>query len=147
MAYFHQRILEVLGRRTPVLAMGDFNDEPFDTSLVRHALAERSPTKVSHARSSVFLNLMWPVMGQASGTFYYGNRPFVFDQFFANQSLLSRRATIRARPESVAIHCDPVMVASGEYPRPVRYGGMGRPVDPAGCSDHFPVTLVLEETV
>ena len=26
---------------TPVLAMGDFNDEPFDLSLVRHALSTR----------------------------------------------------------------------------------------------------------
>lgn len=146
LAYFHQRILEVLGKRTPVLAMGDFNDEPFDISLVRHALAERSPTKVSNARSPVFLNLMWPRMGQAEGSFYYGNRPFVFDQFLANKNLMTRRAPLRALPDSVSIHRDPAMVASGEYPRPVRYGGLGKPVNPAGCSDHFPVTLLLEET-
>ena len=34
LAYFHQRIWEVHGRATPTLAMGDFNDEPFDPSLV-----------------------------------------------------------------------------------------------------------------
>jgi hypothetical protein len=26
LGYFHQRVLEVHGRQTPVLAMGDFND-------------------------------------------------------------------------------------------------------------------------
>jgi hypothetical protein len=38
LAYFHQRIWEVHGKETPVLAMGDFNDEPFDRSLVDYAL-------------------------------------------------------------------------------------------------------------
>ncbi len=46
LAYFHQRIVEVQDKQTPVLAMGDFNDEPFDPSLVGYALAIRSRTKV-----------------------------------------------------------------------------------------------------
>jgi endonuclease/exonuclease/phosphatase family metal-dependent hydrolase len=29
LAYFHQRVWEVHGDETPVLVMGDFNDEPF----------------------------------------------------------------------------------------------------------------------
>jgi len=40
-SYFHQRAREVHGDATPALAMGDFNDEPFDTSLVLHALFTR----------------------------------------------------------------------------------------------------------
>jgi len=39
LAYFHERILEVHGADMPVLAMGDFNDEPFDQSLVKYALS------------------------------------------------------------------------------------------------------------
>lgn len=42
LAYFHERILEVKGVETPVLAMGDFNDEPFDRSLVEYALSTQS---------------------------------------------------------------------------------------------------------
>ena len=30
LAFFHERVLQVHGPATPVLAMGDFNDEPFD---------------------------------------------------------------------------------------------------------------------
>jgi hypothetical protein len=41
LSYFHQRVLEVHGPQAPVLAMGDFNDEPFDPSLVRHAISTR----------------------------------------------------------------------------------------------------------
>src|SRR5262245_3410806 len=34
LAFFHQRVIEVHGPDTAVLAMGDFNDEPSDPSLV-----------------------------------------------------------------------------------------------------------------
>ena len=50
LSYFHQRVLEVHGPETPVLAMGDFNDEPFDTSLVLHALSTRQRAKVTLAQ-------------------------------------------------------------------------------------------------
>ena len=47
LGYFHERALEVHGPETPALAMGDFNDEPFDTSLVIHALSTRQRRSVS----------------------------------------------------------------------------------------------------
>jgi hypothetical protein len=68
LAYFHQRALEVHGEGTPVLAMGDFNDEPFDTSLVTHALSTRQRTKVLRAEIPRLWNLMWPPMGTPDGT-------------------------------------------------------------------------------
>jgi hypothetical protein len=37
LGYFHQRALDVHGLATPVLAMGDFNDEPFDSSAPANA--------------------------------------------------------------------------------------------------------------
>ena len=52
LSYFHQRVLEVHGAETPVLAMGDFNDEPFDTSLVLHALSTRQRARVTAAREN-----------------------------------------------------------------------------------------------
>jgi hypothetical protein len=49
LAYFHQRVWEVHGDETPALALGDFNDEPFDSSLVQHALSTRQPRRSSPA--------------------------------------------------------------------------------------------------
>ena len=49
LGYFHQRALEVHGPETPALAMGDFNDEPFDNSLVIHALSSRQRQRVVEA--------------------------------------------------------------------------------------------------
>lgn len=50
LAYFHQRVLDVHGTDTPVLVMGDFNDEPFDVSLVTHALSTRQRQRFSIQR-------------------------------------------------------------------------------------------------
>jgi Endonuclease/Exonuclease/phosphatase family len=92
LGFFHERVLEVHGPTTPVLAMGDFNDEPFDTSLVTHAGSTRQHDKVVNARSALLWNLMWPVMGtgheaEADGTFYFDNEPNLLDQFLINKHM------------------------------------------------------------
>jgi endonuclease/exonuclease/phosphatase family metal-dependent hydrolase len=145
LAYFHQRILEVHGADTPILATGDFNDEPFDRSLVDYALSTQSRTKVVNARVHRFLNLMWPFMGQGLGTHYYNNFPNVLDQFLANKNMLKGNVPIRALPNSVDIVRFPEMVDTGDYPKPIRFGGMGKPVDQNGFSDHFPIAVTVSE--
>jgi len=57
LGYFHQRALEVHGPATPALAMGDFNDEPFDTSLAIHALSTRQRQRVVEGDTPKFWNL------------------------------------------------------------------------------------------
>ncbi len=48
---------------TPALALGDFNDEPFDASLVLHALSTRQRRRVVEADTPRFWNLTWSVIG------------------------------------------------------------------------------------
>ncbi|MGE3271483.1 MAG: endonuclease/exonuclease/phosphatase family protein [Chloroflexota bacterium] len=148
LAYFHERIFEVLGEDTPVLAMGDFNDEPSDASLAGYALSSRSRTKVLKATNPRFFNLMWPLMGQGLGSFYFDNFPNLLDQFLANKNLLKPGSPIRALAESAVLYRFPEMVATGLYPRPIPYGGMPiskKPINPNGFSDHFPIGVTLEE--
>jgi len=47
--------------------MGDFNDEPFNRSLVEHALSERVERRVKSLRSGnpYLLSLKWNQIGQA----------------------------------------------------------------------------------
>jgi len=145
LAYFHQRIREVLGNNAPVLAMGDFNDEPFDRSLEDYALSHRSRTRVVRARNPLFLNLMWPLMGAGMASYYYGNEPCFLDQFLVNKNLLSQNAPIRVVPESVEVLRFPEMVGTGIYPIPIRFGGMKTPVNLDGFSDHFPIAMKVRE--
>ncbi|WP_402464125.1 endonuclease/exonuclease/phosphatase family protein [Isoptericola aurantiacus] len=147
LGYFHQRVVDILGAGTPVLVMGDFNDEPSDTSLVQHALSTRQSAKVLNARGRPLLwNLMWPAGGIPDGTFYFDNEPNVLDQILVNEPLIEPGAPWHVDAGSARIHKHPAMVDDGDYPKPVAFGGMGKPVDRDGFSDHFPVTAVLTET-
>ena len=77
LAYFHERIREVCGTDTAIIAMGDFNDEPFDRSISTYANAERERARVMNARSAKFLNVSWPHVSAGSATYYYANEPNV----------------------------------------------------------------------
>lgn len=145
LAYFHERILEVHGAETPVLAMGDFNDEPFDPSLVDYALSTRSRTKVVNADIPRFFNLMWPFLGQALGTHYYNNFPNVLDQFLGNKNLLLENSSIKILQDTAQVIRFPEMVDTGKYPKPIPFGGMGKPINQNGFSDHFPISVTVWE--
>jgi hypothetical protein len=145
LAYFHERVLEVHGVDTPALAMGDFNDEPFDTSLVTHALSTRQRQKVMEGDVPRLWNLMWPVLGQPEGTFYFDNQPNQLDQFLANKNMAGADSPIRVEPDSVEIIRFAGMFSTGKYRRPIPFGGMGKPVNQDGFSDHFPIGLRVTE--
>ncbi len=145
LGYFHERVLEVHGAQTPVLAMGDFNDEPFDPSLVVHAVGVRQRNRLLNADTPRLWNLMWPVAGTPDGTFYFNNEPNVLDQFLVNRNLAEDASPIRVRPETVEILRFPGTSATGDYPKPIPFGGMGGPVDEDGFSDHFPIGMVVTE--
>jgi hypothetical protein len=145
MAYFHERIRAELGTDTPVLAMGDFNDEPFDRSMVEYACCERQRTKVTRATSARFLNLMWGLAGQGIGSHYFENTANLLDQFLASRSLLTGVAGLMVRPETVEIVRFPAMVSSGAYPAPIRFG-RGESMNPNGFADHFPIGVQLRES-
>jgi predicted extracellular nuclease len=143
LAYFHQRVLEINGDDTPVLALGDFNDEPFDTSIMDYALGVRLADMVIKGRNPYFSNLMWPMMGKGLGTFYY-NGPNMLDNILVNKNLLKSGAPITVKANSANIlHYAAMTSKSTGAARP--FGGMGKAVDQNGFSDHFPVEVLLTE--
>ena len=145
LGYFHQRALEVHGAETPALAMGDFNDEPFDNSLVIHALSSRQRQRVVDADNPMFWNLTWPVMGSPpDGSFYFNNEPNQLDQFLVNKNMARQDSPIKAKPDSVQILRFPGTF-TGKYKRPKAFGGMGKPVEEDGYSDHFPIGMQVTE--
>ena len=147
LAYFHERIRQVQNdNNVAVLAMGDFNDEPFNRSMVNHALSHHSRTKVTKARSPRFLNLMWPVLGQGVGTHYYDNTANVLDQFLVSKGLVTGNSGIRVLPDSVEVLQYPEMVKSDDYPVPIRFGRKSS-VNPNGFSDHYPIAVRLREKI
>jgi predicted extracellular nuclease len=146
LAYFHQRVGEVHGEDTPVLAMGDFNDEPFDLSLVQYALSTRQRAKVLGGTSPRLWNLMWELMGTREGTFYFENFSNLLDQFLVNKNMAKATSPIQAVPGSVEILRFPGLVnAAATYPAAIAFGGMGKPVNQNGYSDHLPIGMQVRE--
>jgi endonuclease/exonuclease/phosphatase family metal-dependent hydrolase len=146
LAYFNARIEQVLGDDTPILVMGDFNDEPSDRSLTDHALSSRLRTQVLYANAPRLLNLMWPLMGRGLGTYYYSNVALMIDQFLVSGGMLKAKSKLKAAEDSPVIVQLPEMTAAGRYPAPVRFGRPASGLNQAGYSDHFPITLNLLES-
>jgi endonuclease/exonuclease/phosphatase family metal-dependent hydrolase len=145
LAYFHQRVWEVHGQDTPALAMGDFNDEPFDPSLVQYALSTRQRAKVLGGTSPRLWIPMWEVLGSGDGSFYFDNFANLLDQFLVNKNMAKQTAAIQAVADTVEIIRFPGMVSTGTYSAPVPFGGMGKPVNKDGFSDHFPIAMTVRE--
>ncbi|MFN7820557.1 MAG: endonuclease/exonuclease/phosphatase family protein [Cyanobacteriota bacterium] len=161
LAYFHQRIREELGIDTPILAVGDFNDEPFDESLQQYAEATRERGDVERSRSAPrFYNLAWrfaPVQtadcnGNSRlvyGTISYEGNGAIFDQILVSQGLLLGQRGLKVREESARMEIYPEMVDARLAEGPIRFGlpkgNRQANVNQAGYSDHFPVSVLIEE--
>ena len=59
--------------------------------------------------------------------------------------MAAQTSPIQAPPDTVEIIRLPRMVDTGTYPAQVPYGGMGKPVNQNGFSDHFPIGMQVRE--
>ena len=146
LSYWHERIKDYKGSDVAIVVMGDFNDEPSNRSLTDYTLSTNSRAKVLRSRTSPRLfNLMWPLMGQALGSHFFDNFPGMLDQFLVSKGLLRSSSPLKARLDSARIERFPEM-RSGSYEVPRRFS---RPssssYDEDGYSDHFPISMILEE--
>lgn len=66
-------------------------------------------------------------------------------QFLVNRNMIKQDSPIQAEPSSVQIFYLPEMVSTGAYPAPIPFGRMGKPVNPDGYSDHYPITMTITE--
>lgn len=152
LSYWLQRITEIRGSDIPILVMGDFNDEPFNRSIMDYALASASSTNVIYAKSTRLHNLMWPMHGKAAGTFYFDNSPMMIDQFMVSKEMIKATGKFRVAQDDageymVRIEMFDEMISGGRYPNPIPFS---RPAEksrynPNGFSDHYPISIVIGE--
>ena len=69
----------------------------------------------------------------------------MLDQFLVNKDTAPGDAMIKVDPTSAQILKPPAMVDPGVYPKPIPFGGMGKPVNQNGFSDPFPITMTITE--
>ena len=160
LGYWHERIREVKGPDAAVLAMGDFNDDPFDASLTIHAGATREQGDVARAQSARFYNLSWRYLTQAAvdhrgkardldGTLYFSGDGNVFDQILVARGLLAGSGSCARGWKARASKPHPEMVDHRVGEGPIRFGlpkgDAARNVNVDGYSDHFPVSVRIDE--
>jgi endonuclease/exonuclease/phosphatase family metal-dependent hydrolase len=163
MAYWHKRIREEApaGSRTPVLAMGDMNDDPWDMSLTINARATRERGDVERATSERFYNLSWEYLLTPAkdkngkdrileGTLYFSSNGHLFDQILANRPLLDGGdSDFKIVDNTAGIIAFPEMVSNKKGEGPLRFGlPKGKPdknIKEDGFSDHFPVGVIVRE--
>lgn len=160
LGYWHERIREVKGNQVAVLAMGDFNDDPFDPSLTVHARATRERGDVRRGRSARLLNLSWRYLSstvvdqrgderELDGTLYFDNNGNIFDQILASKGLLGADSPLQIDESSARIEAFAQMVSHRVGEGPIRFGlprGDASNVNREGFSDHFPVSVLVHET-
>ena len=146
---------------TPVLVMGDCNDEPCDRSLVEHLQASSELDRVAGPTNAItafaaeaatyrgddtfLFNPCWRFLGpENTGTFFlagtpeesFANRYQVLDQIIASRGLLGATG-LGLDVDSVAIHATSTVATPSGRPR-----GFDRKTL-KGTSDHLPLTATL----
>ncbi len=127
--------------RSNILIMGDFNDEPENTSLLKYLGAS---THHDNPLTEKLYNLTHSRSRQAPGTLKYEGEWFLFDQFIVSGSLLDGRGRLQTSRDSFRIFSESFLLVTdnrwfGYKPfrsyEGFRYTG--------GFSDHLPVMLDL----
>ncbi len=161
LSYWHQRIWEERGSDIPIIAMGDFNDNPYDESLLINARATRERGDVENAKTAVrFYNLAWGYLEQQGhdhqgnpkrlhGTLYYQGNGYIFDQLLVSKGLLLQENNITVDDATAKLEIYPEMVDHRVMKGAIRFGlpkgNTAENINLAGFSDHFPVSVVLQE--
>jgi len=143
LSYWVMRIQEILGKEIPILVMGDFNDEPFDRSMVKYALSSNNKEKVKSGRNPYLYNLMWELAGKRMGTHVYGSESSILDQFLVSKGLLQHDGKIKI-DGTAKIEVFDGMV-KGKYNTPIRFKNSDNSYNLEGCSDHLPISVRLIE--
>ncbi|WP_143532313.1 endonuclease/exonuclease/phosphatase family protein [Saccharothrix sp. ALI-22-I] len=147
---------------TPVLIMGDFNDEPSDRSVVEHLQASSELDRVVGPTNAItafaadgaayrgddtwLFNACWKFLApENSGTFFldatrderFANRYQVLDQIVVSRGLLS--GPLRLDPAGVTLHQSDTFAT-----QPLRRPRKFNRTTLKGTSDHLPLTARID---
>lgn len=143
LAYWHERILEEKGKDVAIIFMGDFNDQPFDRSLVEYALSTPNPKSITRSRTPKMYNLMWDLIQQGDCTYYYGGGYLILDQFMVSRGFVKKNTNFSVIEKTVQVYnYDPKNNKKKRTPK--KFGNKPNVTKP-GYSDHFPICMIIKE--
>lgn len=143
LSYWIERIQEELGKEVAIIALGDFNDEPFNRSIKEYALSINDKKLVKNGSNPYLLNLMWPLLAEGLGSHYYGSKWNMLDQIMISRGIVNGKSGWQqdgnAQIEAVSLMSHPKKTG------PRRFGFAPKERDKEGFSDHYPVSIRLRK--
>ena len=156
-----EETLELLNQRwnRNILLMGDFNDEPFNRSILNELQASsgkdkleeplkaskdrKTPTLERYLKAQAYLfNGMWPFLGRPDvGTHYFSravNTMNMLDQFILSRGLYYGEQGLKLDTKSIEIFTPEAMTSPKG--RPKAFDKKSK----EGFSDHFPITALID---
>ncbi len=143
--YFIKKTQQIHGKNSAILVMGDFNDTPKNKSLRQYALATNQLKRVIRDRNKTRLyNLMSILQSQKGATYYHKSKPLIMDQFLASRGFFINNKKLSIKQRSVKIENFPEL--KNKKNRPKKFGRpCNKTLNENGYSDHFPISLVIED--
>lgn len=149
LSYWTERIMDIKGKNCGIIAMGDFNDTPYNRSLRDYALSVSTRKKVAYGRNPYYWNVMWPLMGEKKASYIFDSQPLMIDQILVNKPIAKKTgAPFRLDDEpAMIIDFEDLDMTSGRYDTPVRFGrpSSSSSFNEKGYSDHLPIAMVMKE--
>jgi len=142
LSYFVHRIREIKGKDAAIIAMGDFNDQPFDRSVTEYALSVMDRDKVVNGTNPYLYNLMWPLLGKRRASYVYSGVPNMLDQFMVSKGIVKKSGKFVLEDDCAKLEEFEGMT-SGDYKKPVRFGQKNPNLN--GYSDHLPISFTFKE--
>lgn len=125
-----------------LIAMGDFNDDPVDTSLKDYLQAKGSPGDLSE--KVPYLNLMYPLYKKGVASLAYQDAPNLFDQIIVSKNLIADQVTKAYSVYKAEIFAPAYLISKeGKY-KGYPFRSWDGDHFTGGYSDHFPAFVILQ---
>ena len=130
---------------TKLFAMGDFNDDPVNTSLKNILQAVGNSKELSQEKP--YLNLMYPLYKKGVASLAYQDAPNLFDQIIVSGNLISDKVGKEYSVYKTEVFAPPYLITrEGQWKNyPLR--SWSGDTFTGGYSDHFPAFVVVQREV
>ena len=128
-----------------LFAMGDFNDDPVNTSLKNILGAVASPKDLS--AENPYLNLMYPLFKRGVASLAYQDAPNLFDQIIVSGNLISNEVGKEYSVYKTEVFAPPYLINREGNWKGYPLRSWNGDQFTGGYSDHFPAFVVVQREV
>ena len=128
-----------------LFAMGDFNDDPVNTSLKNILGAVATPKDLS--AENPYLNLMYPLFKRGVASLAYQDAPNLFDQIIVSGNLISNEVGKEYSVYKTEVFAPPYLINREGNWKGYPLRSWNGDQFTGGYSDHFPAFVVVQREV